>query len=538
MATSATKQVNAIDHAHHYSEKALAMRRWFVLIGLVTAAVMEVLDTSIVNVAIPQISGNLGATLDEIGWVATGYIISNVIVLPMTSWLSSLFGRKRYLTGSIILFIIASVLCGTSHSLGELIFWRVVQGAGGAALLSTAQATLFEIFPREQQGLVQALFGLGIVMAPTLGPTLGGIITDNYNWRWIFFINVPIGTISAILVMMFIDDSKYARKRSSYVDWAGIGFLALGLGCLQTVLEKGERDDWFQASWVVWCSAISIVTLTAFVFWQLNKKNTHPIVDLHILRTKSYAAGLPLAFALGMGLYGGVFIFPVFAQNLLHFTAQQTGMVLLPGGIATAVSMIGCGKFVRKVDPRLMLIVGFSIFIWSMFDLSNMTLQSGQQDTFLALMVRGFGLGFIFLPLTIVSVQTLPKSDIAQGAALFNLFRQLGGSFGIALLNTLIQNHINTYRAHFVQYANSANTLFTVREHALTGAFNHMGFDPVTAMNMANSVIDHQVQGQASNLAFADAFRFMACIFICVIPLLALLKRPKFAPADGGPPTH
>src|SRR4051812_8961771 len=280
--------------------------RWLILLGLITAAIMEVLDTTIVNVALPQMAGNLGATTQEIGWVATGYILSNVVVLPITAFLASRFGRKNYLTFSILLFIIASFFCGTSHTLVELVIWRVIQGAGGAALLSTAQATLRQIFPKEQQGVVQAIFMMGIIVAPTLGPTLGGWITDNYTWNWCFFINVPIGIISAFMVWQFLEDPPGPRKTTP-VDWPGIGLLAVGLASLQYLLEEGEQKDWFQDKLIVRLALVAAVCLGTLVWWQLSPRNEHPVVDFHVLKNRNLAASIFLFVALGFGLYGGIY---------------------------------------------------------------------------------------------------------------------------------------------------------------------------------------------------------------------------------------
>jgi len=459
-----TDQEKAQRHQEHDEE--VQRYRWIILLGLITAAIMEVLDTTIVNVALPQMAGNLGATNEEIGWVATGYILSNVVVLPMTAFLAARFGRKNYLTFSILLFITASFFCGTSHTLVELVMWRVFQGAGGAALLSTAQATIRQIFPRDQQGVVQAIFIMGIIVAPTLGPTLGGWITDNYTWNWCFFINIPIGITATFLVTSFLHDPPGMRKQGQ-IDWTGIGLLAAGLATLQYVLEEGQQDDWFQSVLIVRLTVFAVTCLVIFVWWQLTPRNKHPVVDFHVLRNKSLAASLALFIALGFGLYGGVFIFPLFTQTVLQFTPLETGLALLPGGIATAISAIACGRMLNGpkplVDPRVLIYIGVGIFCFSMWQLGHLTTSSGLDDTRWPLIIRGFGLGCLFTPINQVAYGNIDPRIAQQASGLINLSRQLGGSFGIAALGTFVSAHAQIHRAALVQDLYPGNLQLTIR---------------------------------------------------------------------------
>jgi DHA2 family multidrug resistance protein len=511
-------------------EDELSPYRWLILIGLITAAILEVLDTTIVNVALPQMAGNLGATSQEIGWVSTGYILSNVVVLPMTAWLSSRFGRKRYLAGSIILFLIASFFCGTSRELGELVFWRILQGAGGAALLSTAQATIREIFPKEQQGLVQSLYVLGIITAPTLGPTLGGWITDNYSWPWIFFVNLPIGLIALFIVTSFLEDAKH-RVETTSVDWWGIGLLAVGLGSLQYVLEEGNTDDWFESATILRLTIIGVISVIAFLAWELSPKNKGPIVNLRVLKNRDLSAALILFMALGFGLYGGIFIFPLFAQSILHFTPTTTGLVLMPGAMATGVAAILCGRILngskQVISPRAVIIFGVVLFVYSMWDMGHLTTMSGEPDTRLALIIRGFGLGCLFTPINLAAFSSLKGVEIAQGASLLNLMRQLGGSFGIAYLGTHITNTTAANVNNLSGYLYEGNPAFDTRLQTLQSAMQGRGYDAETAHTLALQLIQNTVHVQAQVMSYNSAFLFIGLAMVVVSPCVFLLRSGK-----------
>jgi DHA2 family multidrug resistance protein len=505
--------------------------RWIILIGLITAAILEVLDTTIVNVALPSMAGNLGATHEEIAWVSTGYILANVIVLPMTAWLSSRFGRKRYLAASIILFIVSSFLCGVSSSLGELVVWRIIQGAGGAALLSTAQATLREIFPKEQQGTVQSLYVLGVVVAPTIGPTLGGWITDNYSWPWIFWINVPIGIISAAIVIGFLTDSKH-KVASIKVDFPGIFLLAAGLGSLQYVLEEGNQKDWFEDPAIVFLSFVAGIALTLLIAWELSPRNRSPVVNFRVLKNRDLSAALVLFLALGFGLYGGTFIFPLFAQNILGFTPTVTGLVLMPGGIATGVSAITCGQLLngkkQLVNPRYLIIMGICLFVSSMWDMGHLTTQSGEPDVRLALILRGAGLGMLFTPINLAAFSSLKGVEIAQGASMLNLMRQLGGSFGIAILSTYVSQKTDAHYSYLAENAYAANPAFQERMSALAGGLIAHGYDATAASQGALGMLENAVRRQAMTISYNEAFLLIGVSVVLVSPLVFILrtKRP------------
>src|SRR5947199_4034255 len=449
--------------------------KWLITITVILASVIELIDTSIVNVALPQMMGNLGATLDQIAWVVTGYVVANVIVIPMTGWFASVFGRRNDFTGSLILFTVASFFCGHATGLWELVIFRFIQGAGGGAMLSTSQAILVETFPPEEMGMANALFGLGVVVGPTVGPTLGGWITDSYSWRWIFYVNLPIGIIAILMAMAFLPESRHARKIDS-VDWAGIGLLILGIGSLQIVLERGESEDWFSTPYITMLTAVALVALAGFIWRELTA--AHPIVDLHVFRDRSLAVGTVFTFILGFGLYASVFIFPVFAQNLLGFTAMQTGLILLPGSLATAVMMPFVGKMLQKgVPPQLMNALGFICFFLFTWMLSHSTLASGRGDCFWPLVLRGVGLGLLFVPLTTMALSGLRGKDIAQGAGLTNMIRQLGGSFGIALVTTFIQLRSWTHRTALLSHLSPYDPAVRERISAITGGLMSKGSD-------------------------------------------------------------
>ncbi len=536
-ASQSESQVGASPAAH----AAVDPYRWIILIGLITASIMEVLDTTIINVALPNMAGNLNATPDEIAWVSTAYILSNVIVLPMTAWLAQRFGRKRYLVFSISLFLIASFFCGTSRSLNEVIFWRIMQGAGGAALLSTAQATLRQIFPREQQGLVQSIFILGIVMAPTLGPTIGGIITDQYTWPWIFFVNIPIGLIAMALIIFFLHDQPNQAKAGA-IDIPGIALLTVGLGSLQYVLEEGKRDDWFDSTLIVRLTILAAVTLTALIAWELSPRNKAPVVNFRVLKNKDLTAGLILFLALGFGLYGGVFIFPMFVQNVLGFTPTATGLVLLPGGLATGAAAMFCGRALNGakplVDPRILIFIGMGIFVVSMWMLGHLSPQSGESDTRMGLIIRGLGLGFLFAPINFIVFAALKGPEIPQASGLINLARQLGGSFGIAVLNTYIYNQEAFHRANIVSYMNAGNPAFVARQDGLARSFVANGYSQEAGQQASLRALDHLVQGQAATMSYNDAFLLLGITFVLALPAVFLLGRVKKAAAPGAGGGH
>jgi DHA2 family multidrug resistance protein len=486
---------------------------------------MQVVDTSIVNVAIPTMMGNLGTTLTEIGWVSTGYMIANVIVLPLTGWLSATFGRRRYLAASMVLFTIASFFCGTSHTLAQLVVFRVIQGAGGAALLSTAQATLMEIFPPGQQGMIQAIFGIGVMAGPTVGPTLGGWITDNYSWPWIFFINLPIGAVAITLTLLFMHDSRHQAAHRGGLDAIGIGFLAVGLGCLQTMLEEGNTDDWFESPFICWMAALAAVGLVAFVIRELTARN--PAVKLRVLKNRGLAAGTVFGAIYGFGLYGGVFIMPVFLQEVRGYTAQQSGIIMLPGAIATTIMLPIVGRLLGKIAPHKLAIVGVAGVIVSMWMLSLLTMDTGPDQLFWPLVLRGAALGAVWTPLTLATLSSLAPRDLAGGTGLYNLSRQLGGSAGIACLTTFVDHRTAFHRSVLVEHVTRYDLGAQQRLAAFASGMMAKGAPVRVAQEQADALVDRVVQGQATIMAFEDCFLLVGVVFLMAMPLLFLFKRKR-----------
>lgn len=517
----------------------VARHRWWILLGLITAAMMEVLDTTIVNVALPQMAGNLGATHEEIGWVSTGYILSNVVFLPMTAFFAERFGRQRYLTFSIVLFVVSSFFCGTSRSLVELVVWRILQGAGGAALLSTAQATLRQIFPQEQQSLVQSIFLLGVIVAPTLGPTLGGWITDHYQWHWCFFINVPIGIGSMLLVTTFLKDPPDHRRREGDVDWFGIGLLTAGVGALQYVLEQGNSRDWFSDPWITRLAILSGLSLVVLLIWELHPRNRHPVIELRVLKNRQLAACLFLFVALGFSLYGGTFMFPLFTQTILHFTPTKTGLALMPGGIATACTALLCGRLMtgNLVDARVLIGIGVALIVTAMWRLGHLSVLAGDDDVRLALIIRGAALGMLFAPINNVAFASLKPHQAQQAAGLINLSRQLGGSFGIAVLATFVATHTQIHRVDLIGVLDPGNPLVQERLHGITANLVAHGYPAVNAQQGAVALLDVQVTRQAAMLSYNDAWALLLTSFLVAAPAILILRKPGGRPVPA-PEAH
>ncbi|HTS89739.1 MAG TPA: DHA2 family efflux MFS transporter permease subunit [Gemmatimonadales bacterium] len=509
--------------------------RYLIAFAVVSASVLELVDTSIVNVAIPHMMGNLGATLDEIAWVSTGYIVANVIILPLTSWLSDRFGRRNYYTGSIILFTISSFLAGNAHTLQELVGARVLQGIGGGALISTAQAILFDVFPLHERGKAMAIFGMGVMVGPTLGPTLGGWITDNYSWPWIFYINLPLGVLAAMMTWRYVPEPEHPNERTDHVDWLGLALLIAGIGALQIMLERGESKNWFDTLEIRVEAVVAAVSILTFIWHELTTE--HPVVDLRILGNRQLTAGVVFGLILGFALYASVFALPVFLQAHLGYTAWDTGKVILPGAIASAVTMAITGRITGKMDARYLIVIGVGLFFWAMWLHYHFTLDLGIGDTVFPMILRGTGLGLIFVPLTQVAVADLRPQQLAAGTGLFNLSRQLGGSFGIAVAATLLSRFTAQSREALRAHLNPAEPQVASWLSQVTHRMMTLGGSLAEAQQRAFALLDFTLYQQASVIAFEKVFLVMGSTFVAALPLLLAFRTGH---TQGGPqgPAH
>jgi DHA2 family multidrug resistance protein len=508
-------------------------RKWIITITVIMASLLELIDTTIVNVSLPQIQGNLGATLEDVAWVTTGYAVANVIILPMSGWLGSFFGRKNYYMASILLFTVASFLCGNAHSLDELIIFRIIQGVAGGGLISTSQAILIETWPREEIGTATALFGLGAVVGPTVGPTIGGWITDNYSWPWIFYVNIPVGMLAFFLTYTFVRTTP-RDGRNKPIDWWGIGLLAVAVGSLQTILEKGESEDWFSKTYILVLTVTAILGTLLFIWRELSAD--HPIVNFGIMRHRSFAVGMFTSFVLGFGLYGSVFVFPIFCQSLLGFSAQQTGEILFPGGLCTILLMPFIGKMLnRGIPAQFMATIGMFLFFVFTTMLSKSTLNSGTGDFFWPLVIRGIGMALLFVPLTTLAMSDLKGPEIGQGSGLNNMMRQLGGAFGIATLTTIIHIRQGFHRSSLLTNINPYNNAFTNNFNGLIQNFESKGKSLSDATQMAYQAIEGNVIRQTLLLTYADAYWISGLVMLFSIPLLYLqpFKKGQKAVADA-----
>ncbi len=498
--------------------------RWLIAIAVMSSAVMEVLDTTVVNVSLPHIAGSLSATVDEATWVLTSYLVANAVILPITGWLANVIGRKRLLLTVVSGFTLSSVCCGLAPSLPALIFFRVLQGTTGGGLQPLSQAVLLEEFPGQERGKAMAFWALGIVAAPILGPTLGGWLTDTYSWRWVFYINLPIGLFSLVMISLFLYDPHYIRRGTLRVDFWGLGMLAVGMAALQIMLDKGQEDDWFGSHFIVTLAVIAGIMLPAFVIRELLVKQ--PIVRFRLLRYRSFASGVGLVTVLGFALYGSLVLLPLFMQTLLGWTAATAGIWTSPRGIGTALCMPLVGYLLGKNwDARRMLVFGFVVTSAAFFGYSHMSLESGTWDILLCQINQGMGMAFVFVPLTTLTMDPIPKAETGFATSLYSVTRNIGSSVGISFVTTFIarrsQFHQSVLATHVTPY-NPQVQQFLMRANEV---FFQSGWDRNTAGRQSLAMLYGMVQQQAALLSFVEAFRIMGFLFLSIVPLVLLMRR-------------
>ena len=520
--SAASQTLNPIEDEHHeWKPKA---NPWTIAGSVMLATFMVVLDSSVANVALPHIAGSLSASTDESTWVLTSYLVANAIMLPAAGWIARRIGRKKLLLISILIFTMASLLCGVALTMPMLIVARVLQGIGGGGMQPLAQSILLESFPPRQHGTAMAAFGIGVIVAPIIGPTLGGWITDSYSWRWIFYINLPIGILALIMVNLYVEDPPYLRKAfHGAIDYLGFGLMTLWLGTLQLVLDKGQEADWFSAPWICWTAAVSTLALVAFILRELT--DHEPIVQLRIFRDRNFAMGTLITCTYGFVLYAATAMLPLFLQTLMGYSALQSGLSVSPRGLGAMASMVTVGLLVRKIDARLLMAFGFALLGASTWMLGNISLEIGMSSVVVPNILNGFAMGFVFVPLTTVTLSRLRKQEMGNATGIYNLMRNIGGSVGIATVTTMLVRGSQIHQSTLA--ADAGSPLASGLARGLQARLFSQGADMVTAQHKALGMIYRSVQQQSALMAYADNFRLIAILALACIPLLLLFQRVK-----------
>jgi MFS transporter, DHA2 family, multidrug resistance protein len=511
---------------------------WIIALTVTLATFMEVLDTSIANVALPHIAGNLSAGLDESTWVLSSYLVANAVVLPISAWMATRFGRKRFYMSCVVLFGISSLLCGLAPNLNVLIFFRVLQGLGGGGLAPSEQAILADTFPPAKRGMAFAIYGMAVVMAPAIGPTLGGYITDNFDWRWIFFINVPVAIVSLILTYRLVEDPPYlkaARQTTGRVDWPGLGLLAVGIGAAQVVLDKGERDDWFSSGFINFFVITSVVCLAFAFFWELHHEN--PVIDIRLFRNRNFAVSCVMMFMLGLALFGGTVLLPQMVQTLMGYTAEQAGLVLSPGAVVIILLLPFIGIMVGKLDARRLIALGWTLAALAMFYMTTtMNLGMSFREVILLRIYQMTGVAFLFVPIQTMCYVGIPPGKNNNVSGMTNLARNIGGSVGISLVTTMLARRGQVHQSVMASHTGQFDPAFQARVSNMAEAFKASGIQAAQATQMAYGKVYGAMQDQASMLAYIDTIWIFAIAALLMVPLAFLMKRPK----PGGPaaPVH
>src|SRR5271163_4954435 len=509
---------------------------WVIAVTVTLATFMEVLDTSIANVALPHIAGSLSAGQDESTWVLTSYLVSNAIVLPLSGWLSSVVGRKNFYMGCVALFTVSSFLCWFAPNLTVLIICRVLQGAGGGGLQPSEQSILADTFEPAKRGMAFAVYGIAVVSAPAIGPTLGGWITDNFTWRWIFFINIPVGILSLLLTSRLIQDPPYLKRRKlseTKIDYVGLGFVALGLGALQIVLDKGQRDDWFESHFILILSIIAATALIFVVIWEWRHKD--PIIDLHLFRDRTFAVSNLLMFMLGFALLGSTLLLPLFMQTLLGYTAEQSGLALMPGGFTIILLLPLVGFLLSRYSPRWLLLFGLVVLSSSLFHMAGFDLDMDFRTAATARVFQAAGMAFLFVPINTAAYAFLPREKNNAASGLMNLGLNIGGSFGISLVTTMLDRRTQVHLNYLSQRLSASNPAFQAMMKGATRAMQAHGSSATFATQQAYALVEATLQRQAAMLAYLDDFRLLAICILAMVPLVFLMKKGK---PGGGLAVH
>jgi len=509
-----------------------AARRWLVTFAVMLVASMQILDTSVTNVALPHMQGSLSASVDEITWVFTSFLAANAVILPATGWLAALLGRRRFFLAATGLFVASSLLSALAPDLELLVAARILQGLGGGPLIPLSQAILMEIFPPRQRGMAIAIWGLGVMFAPIIGPTLGGWITDNYSWRWIFYLNLPIGAVALVLAWVLLDEPAERPAAVTRVDGIGLGLMILSVGALQVALDRGNRLDWFDSTAITTLVVVGGAAFVGFVVRELVV--TQPIVDLRVLADRTFAIGTVLITIMGLGLFSSLVLLTFYLEQLLGYDALTAGYVLAPGGLGSLISLAVAGRLANRVDPRWLVSVGAAIIAYSLGLMATLSLGADFWTVFWARFVQGLGMGLVFVPLTTMSLAVVPTVEMANATGIFNVVRNLGGSGGIAGLTTLLSRQTQTHQAALVGHVTVWDPMTAERLGLLERAYAAAGADAATASAQALRHLYEEVQRQAAMKAFLDDFWLLTALFVAFIPLVWCMRRPAPHAPDPG----
>ncbi len=505
--------------------------KWLIALAVMMAAVMEVLDMTIANVALDHIRGSLSAGVDEAAWVLTSYIVTNAVVLPLTGWFGSYFGRKRFFLFCVVFFTLSSLLCGAAPNLSSLVFFRILQGAGGGALMPMSQAILLETFPPREHAKAMAVWGLGMMLGPILGPILGGWITESYSWRWIFYINAPFGIATFFLVSAILEDPPYVKRAIKRIDWWGLGYLILGVGCLQIVLDKGEREDWFSSDLIISLAIISAVSLVLFIWQELRTKE--PIVDLHVFKSRTFTVGTIFTTVVMFALYGTMVLTPLYCQLLAGYTPLLAGKVLAFQYIGTLASILLAGRLFNRFDPRMLVFIGCWLGGYGAWDMTNFNPQTDYWGIAWPGFFRGMGSGLIFMPLSTLSLGAVPRVQMGTASGLFNMVRTIGGGIGIALLVTFLSRDSQIHQSYLSAHVHLFNPAVWGQLSTVGGALPWVSGEGGVS-NASLAAIYGEVQRQSLLMAFVDDFRLIAYLFFFLSPLVFFMRRPQYVVSGGG----